>query len=76
MELRSYISKFKKGKETLDNLLDSQRVHGSMHRLSYINDPPPSSSSQIKFVKAFSDSSSFKPFESHAFKAKKVSCVK
>ena len=37
LELRNSISKFQKGKETLDNLLESQKSHGDTQGIGYGN---------------------------------------
>ena len=37
LELKNFISKFKRGKETLDNLLDSQKFHGDTHGIGYVS---------------------------------------
>ena len=44
LELKNSISKFKRGKETLDNLLDSQKFHGNTQRIGYKNGMHSSSS--------------------------------
>ena len=51
LELRNSISKFQKGKATLDNLLESQKSHGDTQGIGYGNRTSPSSSSHINFVK-------------------------
>ena len=43
MELRNSISKFKKGKEALDSLFDSQKFHGDIYGIGYKNGMTPSS---------------------------------
>ena len=72
LELKNFISKFKKGKETLNNLLDSRKFYRDTHGIGYINGLPSSSSSHINFVKNSCDStpSSSKPLETQAFKVK------
>ena len=47
LELRNSISKFQKGKATLDNLFESQKSHGV-----YGNRTSSSSSSHINFIKS------------------------
>ena len=49
LELRNSISKFQKGKATLDNLLNSQKSHGDTHGIGYGNRTSSSSSSHINF---------------------------
>ena len=61
LELRNSISKFQKGKATLDNLLESQKPHGDIQGIGYGNRTPSSSSSHINFVKS---SSHFTPSSS------------
>ena len=67
------ISKFKKGKETLDSLLDSQKFHGDIYGIGYKNRMAPLSSSHINFIKVSHDSmaSTSKTNETQAFKVKK-----
>ena len=72
LELKNSISKFKRGKETLDSLLDSQKFHGDTHGIGYKNGMNPSSSSHINFVKAHDYmASTSKINETQAFKAKR-----
>ena len=73
IELRNSISKFQKGKETLDNLLESQKSHGDTQGIGYGNRISSSSSSHINFVKSSSHStpSSSKQNESQTFKVKR-----
>ena len=73
LELKNSISKFKKGKETLDSLLDSQKFHGDTHGIGYKNRMYPSSSSHINFIRASHDSlaSTSKSNETQDFKAKR-----
>ena len=73
LELKNSISKFKRGKETLDSLFDSQKFHRDTHVIRYINGISSSSSSHIKFVNALHDSILFtsKQIETQAFKAKR-----
>ena len=52
LELKNSITKFKRGKETLDSLLDSQKFHVDTHGIGYKNGMSSSSSSHINFVKA------------------------
>ena len=56
LELRNYISKFQKGKATLDNLLESQKYHGDTQGIGYGNRTSSSSSSHINFIKSSSHS--------------------
>ena len=49
LELRNSISKFQKGKATLDNLLESQKPHGDIQGIGYGNRTSSSSSSHINF---------------------------
>ena len=58
LELKNVISKFKKGKDTLDSLLDSQKFHGDTHEIGYKNGMTPSSSSHINFIKAHDSTTS------------------
>ena len=69
LELKNFISKFKRGKETLDSFLDSKKFHGDTHGIGYTNGMPFSLSSYINFIKASHDST--KPIETQAFKAKR-----
>ena len=73
LELKNSISKFKRGKETLDSFLDSQKLYGNTHGIRYTNGMSFSSSSHIRFVKASCDSTSStsKPLKTQAFKAKR-----
>ena len=73
LELRNSISKFQKGKETLDNLLESQKSHGDIQGIGYGNRTSSSSSSHINFVKSSSHStpSSSKQNESKTFQVKR-----
>ena len=73
LELRNSISKFQKGKVTLDNLLESQKSHGYIHGIGYGNRTSSSSSSHINFVKSSSHStpSSSNQNESQTFKVKR-----
>ena len=52
LELRNSISKFQKGKATLDNLLESQKSHGDTQGIGYGNKTSSSSSSYINFIKS------------------------
>ena len=72
-ELKNSICKLKKGKETLDSLLESQKFYENTHGIGYKNRMSSSLSSHINFVKASHDStlSSSKPIETQAFKAKR-----
>ena len=72
VELKISISKFKRGKETLDSLLDSQKFHRETHGIGYKNGIV-SSSSHINFVRTSYDSiaSTFKSNRTQAFKAKR-----
>ena len=69
IELRNCISKFQKGKATLDNLLESQKPHGNIQGIGYGNRTSSSSLSHINFVKSLSHSipSSSKQNESQTF---------
>ena len=71
LELNNSILKFKKGKETLDNLIDSQKFHGDTHGIGYKNRMNPSSSSHINFIKAHDSMASTSKNETQAFKAKR-----
>ena len=71
LDLKNSISRFKKGKETLDNLLDSQKSHGDTHGIGYKNRMTPSSSSHINFIKAHDFMASTSKNETQAFKAKR-----
>ena len=75
LELRNSISKFQKGKATLDHLLESQKPHGYIQGIRYGNRTSSSSSSHINFVKSSSHSipSSSKQNESQTFKVKRCS---
>ena len=50
-DLKSSISKFQKGKETLDSILNSQKLHKDTSGFDYARNTPSSSSSPI-FIKA------------------------
>ena len=63
--------KFKKGKETLDNLLDSQKSHGDTHGIGYKNGMTHSLSSHINFIKAHDSTASTSKTKTQAFKAKR-----
>ena len=52
LELRNSISKFQKGKVTLNNLLESQKSYGDTHGIGYGNRTSSSSSSHINFIKS------------------------
>ena len=73
LELRNFISKFQKGKATLDNLFESQKSHRDTQGIEYGNRTSSSSSSHINFVKSSSHStpSSSKKNESQTFKVKR-----
>ena len=73
LELKNCISKFQKGKATLDNLIESQKSHGDTQEIGYGNRTSSSSSSHINFVKSSSHStpSSSKQNESQTFKVKR-----
>ena len=73
LELKNSISKFKRGKQTLDSLLDSQKIHGDTHGIGYKHEMSCLSSSHINFIKSSHDSSvsTFKSNETQAFKAKR-----
>ena len=74
LKLRNFISKFQKGKETLDNLLESQKSHGDTQGIGYGNRTSSSSSSYINFIKSLSHStpSTSKQNESQTFKVKRA----
>ena len=63
--------KFKKGKETLDNLLDSQIFYRDTHRIGYKNGMFSSSSSHINFIKAHDFMAFTSKNKTQAFKAKR-----
>ena len=73
LELKNSISKFQKGKETLDNLLESQKPHRDIQGIGYGNRTSSSSSSHINFIKSsyHSTPSSSKQNESQTFKVKR-----
>ena len=73
LELRNSISKFQKGKATLNILLESQKSHGDTQGIGYGNRTSSSSSSHINFLKSSSHSipSSSKQNESQTFKVKR-----
>ena len=73
LELKNSISKFQKGKATLDNLLESQKPYGNIQGIGYGNRTSTSSSSHINFVNSLSHStpSSSKQNESQTFKVKR-----
>ena len=52
LELRNFISKFQKGKATLDNLFESQKSHGNTYGIGYGNRTSSSLSSHINFIKS------------------------
>ena len=58
LELKNSISKFKRGKETLDNIIDSQNFYENTHEIGYKNRMTPSSSSHINFIKAHDSTAS------------------
>lgn len=74
LELKNIISKFQKGKVTLDNLLDSQKSYGDTQGIGYGIRTSSSSSSHINFVKSSSHSipSSSKQNEPQNFKVKRA----
>ena len=74
LKLRNSISRFQKGKEALDNLLESQKSHGDTQGICYGNRTSSSSSSHINFVKSLSYSapSTSKKNESQTFKIKRA----
>ena len=73
LELRNSISKFQKGKATLDNLFESQKSHGDTQGIGYRNRTSSSSSSHINFIKSSCHSipSTSKLNESQTFKVKR-----
>ena len=56
LELKNSISKFQKGKETLDNFLESKKSHGDTQGIGYGNRTSSSSSSHINCIKSSSHS--------------------
>ena len=78
LELKSSISRFQKGKETLDKLLESQKPHRNIQGIGYGNRTSTSSSSHINFIKSSSHStpSSSKPNESQTFQVKRAQVSK
>ena len=72
LKLKNSTFKFQKGKETVDNLLKSQKPHGDIQGIGYGNRTSSSSSSHINFVKSSSHSTpSFsKQNESQTFQVK------
>ena len=60
-----------KGKETLNSIIDSQKLHGDVHGIGYNNGMASSSSSHINFVKAHNAISSTSKNETQVFKAKR-----
>ena len=56
LELKNSISKFQKGKATLDNFFESQKSHGDTQGIGYGNRISFSSSSHINFIKSSSHS--------------------
>ena len=78
LELRNSIFKFQKGKETLDNLLESQKPHGDIQGIGYGNRTSSSSSSHINFIKSSSHStlSSSKLNKSQIFQVKRAQVSK
>ena len=52
LELKNYISKFHKGKETFNALLTSQKFHCNTHCIGYEHRASSLSFSQNKFIKA------------------------
>ena len=67
--MKNSIDKLMKGKETLNSILDSQKLHGDVHGIGYGNRISFSSSSHINFIKSSSHStpSSSKQNESQTF---------
>ena len=57
LNLTNSISKFQKGKETLDSLFESQRYHGNTYGLGYSNGVSSPLLSHTKFVIATYDAS-------------------
>ena len=66
--LKNFISKFMKGKETLNSILDSQKLHGDVHGIGYNNGRASSSSSYINFVKTQNVMTFTSKNETQAFK--------
>ena len=56
LDLKNSIDKLMKGKETLNSILDSQKLHGNVHGIGYGNRISSSSSLHINFIKASSHS--------------------
>ena len=54
--MKNSIDKLMKGKETLDNLLESQKFHGDTQGIGYGNGISSSSLSHINFIKSSSHS--------------------
>ena len=71
LELNNSILKFKKGKETLNSLLNSQKSHRDTHGIGYKNGMTLSSSSHINFIKAHDSMASTSKTKTQAFKAKR-----
>ena len=71
LELKNSILKFKRGKETLDSIIDSQKFHGDTHEIGYKNGMTHSSSSHINFIKAHDSTASTSKNETQAFQAKR-----
>ena len=59
-----------KGKETLNSIIDSQKLHGDVH-VGYNNGMASSSSSHINFVKAHNVITFTSKNETQAFKVKR-----
>ena len=74
LKLRNSISKFQKGKQTLDNLLESQKSHGDTQGIGYGNRTSSSSLSHSNFVKSLSHSvpSTSKQNEPQTFKVQRA----
>lgn len=70
LELKNSISKFERGKGTLENILDSQKIHRDISGLGYENGMT-SSSSYINFVSQNSTASTSNN-ETQAFKVKRA----
>ena len=55
LEVNNSILKFKKEKETLDNLLDSQKSHGDTHGIGYKNGMTPCRRRDLARAKVYYD---------------------
>ena len=71
LDLKNSIDKLMKGKETLNSILDSQKLHGDVHGIGYSNGTASSSSSHINFIKAHNAMSFTSKNETQTFKTKR-----